>query len=123
MDVYIWRDSNNYSGLSVATLSKALGKRLDLWYDTVYHFHSRMTHGADARHMEDDATTGEFRPACFSTDQEIIGTALETGTSMFLVCNAMLANAIDFGPDAVSAMASFVREREAVFDKKAVASS
>lgn len=51
---YILRDSHGYSGLPLASLARLLDKNLARWYETIYHFQSRMVHANDAlRHAKE----------------------------------------------------------------------
>lgn len=111
---YILKDSHGYSGLSLATLVSVLDKRLLRWYETIYHFQSRMVHANDAmRHVKDNAH-GKIEPVCLSSHIEVSAT-MQTAITMFLIAMILMHGEIGFGPGMGMAVDGFKKEFAQVF--------
>lgn len=93
----ILRNRGSYSGLSVANLARVLHRQLFLWYQTIYYFQSRDTHGNEPlQHM--DITEDSASAVWLSSDKQVYE-AIRTAIGIFLAGIHLLHENIGFGPD------------------------
>jgi hypothetical protein len=88
---------HTYSGLSIASLSKLLGNHLDKWYDSIYHFQSRIVHASNAaRSLQLNEQTGAIETAAYSRNEEIRDN-LRTGCTLFLIGASLMSDHLKMG--------------------------
>jgi hypothetical protein len=105
---YILRSSHSYSGLKVEPLTKVLHKELTRWYETIYHFQSRDTHGSNPlQHVDFTETT--ITAKWLSTDAQEYP-VLRAAIGMFFAHMHLLHENIGFGTEADSALHSLRRK-------------
>jgi hypothetical protein len=112
---YVLRHSPfTYSGLGVVELTKVLHKALNHWYQTIYHVHSDMAHGADALRHGELRDDGSIAPVFVSPIDEVLGT-LQASVALFRVCMWVCQHHIGFGTGTETALHAFSKEYEQIF--------
>lgn len=103
----ILKESDTYSGLSIADLAKVLFKGFGRWQQTIYFFQCQDAHATNARqHLA--ITEGRAKAVFHSTDR-MISQVLWPTLSLALINIKLMQNNVYFGPDVDIALESLQR--------------
>lgn len=109
----ILHSTHKYSGLSVETLAKLMGRPFERWYLTVYHFQSHNVHAVDLfRNIH--ISEGERLHAAYVSSDGELRQALAPAITMFFIAIATLQKSVGYGPCVNLAYASLVRRYRAL---------
>ena len=109
----ILHSTRTYSGMSVETLAKLMGKHFVRWYESIYHFQSINVHAGDPlRHLT--VTDDEKLRAVYVASDRELWQALTPAITMFFIVIDTLHKSVDYGSDVDHAYDSIKRRYKAI---------